>query len=233
MGVSSLAKTVTRQHRDCDLNPGPSAPESSTLSTRLPSTPTLITGWWFKTQYCTVHEHLQTGKTKLTPRSSTRVTHSLDEFRGFIEVALAVLKWRAGAVVRVLPVLVECLGYCGRSHHQRAQSYTHTHTRLTALLPGPPRWAGTRKVKPVGILLKQETVSGSGISWAVCKSAPRSRQTTTPAPHHCFYRPDALPAAQPTASKHWRHCMQSYNDTQTLHQLKFSSDRNFDVCAFF
>jgi len=40
----------------------------------------------------------------------------------------------------------------------------------------------------------------------ICKSAPRSRQTTTLAPHHSvFYRPDALPAAQPTASKHWRH----------------------------
>ena len=69
----------------------------------------------------------------------------------------------------------------------------HTHTRLTALCPGLPRWAGTRKVKPVWILQKQETVSGSGISWAICKSAPRSRQITTPAPHHSvFYRPDAL-----------------------------------------
>ena len=39
--------------------------------------------------------------------------------------------------------------------------------------------------------------------WAICKSARRSRQTTTPAPHHSvFYRPDALPDAQPTASKH-------------------------------
>ena len=48
-------------------------------------------------------------------------------------------------------------------------------------------------------------MSGSGVSWAVCKSAPRSRQITTPAPHHSvFYRPDALPATQPTASKHWR-----------------------------
>ena len=48
-------------------------------------------------------------------------------------------------------------------------------------------------------------MSGSGISWAVCKSAPRSRQITTPAPRHSvFYRPDALPATQPTASKHWR-----------------------------
>jgi len=83
---------------------------------------------------------------------------------------------------------------------------THTHTHLTALFPGLPGWAGTRKEKPIWILLKQDTVSGSGISWAICKSARRSRQITLPAPHHSvFYRPDALPAAQPTASKHWRH----------------------------
>ena len=37
MGVNSLPKTVTRQRRDCDLNPGPSAPESCTLTSRLPS----------------------------------------------------------------------------------------------------------------------------------------------------------------------------------------------------
>ena len=74
-----------------------------------------------------------------------------------------------------------------------------------ALCPGLPGWADTRKVKPIWILLKQETVSGSGIRWAICKSAPRSRQITTPAPHHSvFYRPDALPATQPTVSKHWR-----------------------------
>ena len=35
-----------------------------------------------------------------------------------------------------------------------------------ALCPGLPGCAGTRKVKPIWILLKQETVSGSGISWA-------------------------------------------------------------------
>ena len=37
MGVNGLPKTVTRQRRGCDLNLGPSAPESSTLTTRLPS----------------------------------------------------------------------------------------------------------------------------------------------------------------------------------------------------
>ena len=97
--------------------------------------------------------------------------------------------------------------------HQRGnrttvtQQHTFTNTRLMALFPGLPRWAGTRKVKPIWILLKQETVSGSGISWTICKSAPRSRQITTPAPHHSvFYRPDALPAAQPTASKGTDYC---------------------------
>jgi len=61
---------------------------------------------------------------------------------------------------------------------------THTHTCLMALCPGLPGWAGTRKATPTWILLKQETVSGSDISWAVCKSALHSRQITTPAPHY-------------------------------------------------
>ena len=37
--MNSLRKTVIRQRRGCDLNPGPSAPESSTLTTPLPSPP--------------------------------------------------------------------------------------------------------------------------------------------------------------------------------------------------
>ena len=82
----------------------------------------------------------------------------------------------------------------------------HTHT-FNSPFSGLTGWAGTRKVKPIWILLKQETVSGSGISWVICKSASHSRQITMPVPHHSkfFFRPDALPAAQPTASKHWRH----------------------------
>ena len=42
MGMNSLPKTVTRQRRDCDLNAGPSVPESSTLTTRLPKYPEAI-----------------------------------------------------------------------------------------------------------------------------------------------------------------------------------------------
>ena len=38
-----MPKTVTRQRRGCDLNPGPSAPESSTLTTRLPRATRYVT----------------------------------------------------------------------------------------------------------------------------------------------------------------------------------------------
>jgi len=76
----------------------------------------------------------------------------------------------------------------------------HTHKRLTTLCPGLPRWAGTRKVNTIRILLKQKTVSDSGISWAICKSAPRSRQITTPAPHHSVFLQAGCYSCRPTKS---------------------------------
>ena len=65
-----------------------------------------------------------------------------------------------------------------------------------ALFPGLPRWAGTRKVKPIWILLKQETVSGSGFSWAIYKSAPCCRQITMPPDHSVFFT-DRMPFLPP------------------------------------
>ena len=79
--------------------------------------------------------------------------------------------------------------------------YTHTHTRLMALCRGLPRWAGTRKVKPIWILLKQETVDGSGISWAimqVCTSLQTDNHTST-LPLLCFLQA-SCPSCRPTNS---------------------------------
>jgi len=104
-----------------------------------------------------------------------------------------------------------------------------THTRLMALFPRLPGWVGTKKVKPIWILLKQDTVSASGTSWAIYKSAPSSRQITTPAPHHSvFYRPDALPAAQRTASKHWRH--DDMRHTKNVNSTNYL--RSCSMCSF-
>jgi len=76
-----------------------------------------------------------------------------------------------------------------------------------AFFPGQPGKLAPEKqnhsVKTSLNLLEQEIVSGSGISWAICKSASRPREITMPALHHSvFYRPDALRTTQPTASKH-------------------------------
>ena len=76
---------------------------------------------------------------------------------------------------------------------------THTHS-FNGPLSGTTRVSQYQKGKPMWILLKQETVSGSGISWAICKSEPRSRQITTPASHHSFFLQAGCPSCHPTNS---------------------------------
>jgi len=79
-------------------------------------------------------------------------------------------------------------------------THTHTHTHLTALRPGLPGWANTRKEKPIWILLQRETVSGSGIRWAICKSEPCSSQIATTVPHHSSFLQAGCPSCRPTNS---------------------------------
>ena len=122
----------------------------------------------------------------------------------------AAAHWRAQATEG--PAGFDCIyprSIVARVHYGQTLTLTLTLTYIHPFngpLSGTTRVSQYQKGKTVWILLKQETVSGSGISWAICKSAPSCRQITTPAPHHLvFFRLDALPAAQPTASKHWRH----------------------------
>jgi len=98
--------------------------------------------------------------------------------------------------------------------------HLHTHTHIqsfycsSGICPGLPGWSGTRKVKPGRV---------KPICWALCKSAPHPRQprqhTTTQ------FLPDALPATQPTASKHWRTLAQEivFCEIQSLEQVSFSA----------
>ena len=141
-----------------------------------------------------IGRHPTTGKTNSTP---------IDAF--FSLNNATVLSWYSTTLCNTTLILTHNYIIYDKLSFKNKWYIPNTHP-FNGPFPGIPRWAGNRKVKPIWILLKQETVSGSGISWAICKSAPRSRQITTPAPHHSvFYRSDALPAAQPTASKNWRH----------------------------
>jgi len=99
--------------------------------------------------------------------------------------------------------------------------YTHTHTTILLLfwnLSGTTRVSRyqrgkTSKVKTNLDLLEQEIVSGSGICWAICKSAPHPRQPRQHSTTQFFYRLDALPATQPTASKHWRQMLSIFKQS--------------------
>jgi len=56
-----------------------------------------------------------------------------------------------------------------------------------------------QKGKPIWILLKQETVSGSGISWAaICKYAPHARQITHASTPPFSFLQAGCPSCRPT-----------------------------------
>ena len=76
------------------------------------------------------------------------------------------------------------------------RTYTYIHP-FNGPLSGTTQVSRYQKVKPIWILLKQETVSSSGISWAIMSC---SRQTTTPAPHHSVFLQAGCPSCRPTNS---------------------------------
>ena len=91
-------------------------------------------------------------------------------------------------------------------------AHTHTHV-FNGPFSGLPGWAGTRKLKPIWILLKQETVSGSGISWAICKSASRSRQITMPVLHHSKFFTGQMPFLSPNQQRQSTECTRCLHDS--------------------
>ena len=67
-----------------------------------------------------------------------------------------------------LPVIPD--GLARRFVMEECKDLDRTHTHLTALFPGLPGQAGTRKVNQSGFY-RSKTVSSSGVSWATCKYA--------------------------------------------------------------
>ena len=70
---------------------------------------------------------------------------------------------------------------------------------------------------PLVVMRRPVNLLNTGISWAIRRSTSRSTHITMPVTHRSvFYRSDALPAAQPTASKHWRHITQHRQNLKTF-----------------
>ena len=66
-------------------------------------------------------------------------------------------------------------------------------------------WQSTQKKRAALWQIIQHVNTARIVNIHLALLSSSNAQITTPAPHHSvFYRPDALPAAQPTASKRWR-----------------------------
>jgi len=117
-------------------------------------------------------------------------------------------------------VLVTLLAFKTYQH-----THTHTHTHTTVIRPSwilsGMSWVtrhqkdNIRQVKPIWIYWHKR-------QWvAVASAGPYANlhldPDTQPASHHSvFYRPDALSAAQPTASKHWRPIIKHTENTDLI-----------------
>jgi len=150
---------------------------------------------------------------KKVSTSEGDISESLAGRRRHLRIYRRILRWVTSVIREVGKRNVSV----SKAHLTRTCPHAHT---FNGPLSGTIQVSWYQKGKTNLILLKQETVRGSGISWAIYKSAPRSRQITMPAPHRSdFYRPDGLPAAQPTASTHWRQPARTHSSTEIYHLI--------------
>jgi len=104
------------------------------------------------------------------------------------------------------------------------------HNRFTAVFPGPPGWAGPRK-ELLDFMVQGEINRGRHTDHLAGCYSIRTNQCPHPPSPHIFYGPDALPAAKPAVSKHWRQLAHMYLKKQKSEQetcftaIHFSSDR--------
>jgi len=103
MGVNSLPKTVTRQNHGCDLNPGHSVPESSTLTTRLPSHP--LSKYHNAMRADTVGEVAAARSGSRPPHDAIRLSASWD----MTWVTFTANTWFSDAFTKSMTVFVVCL----------------------------------------------------------------------------------------------------------------------------
>ena len=100
--------------------------------------------------------------------------------------------------------------------------HTHTHTFNSPFFQDYPGEPGTKKGKT-----NLDFTEARDSEWQrhhlghmqVCISLQTDNHASTPP--LSFYRPDALPAAQPTASKHWRHYVGGYNNRSVAYSRRF------------
>jgi len=72
-------------------------------------------------------------------------------------------------------------------HSRDYYNYYYCHFTAPWAVSGTTQVSWYQKGKSNLDLLEQEIVSARGVSWAICKSAPRPRQITMPGSHHSVF----------------------------------------------
>jgi len=85
-----------------------------------------------------------------------------------------------------------------------------------AVFPGPPGWASARR-ELLEFKAQEKINRGRHTDHPAGRHSIRTNQCPPPPSPHIFYRLDALPAAQPTVSKHWRHVVIATKPKSTQH----------------
>ena len=109
--------------------------------------------------------------------------------------------------------------------HFSVTTTTH-HNRFTGLFPWPPGSAGAR-IELLDFMVQGKINRGKQTDHPAGRHSIRTNQCLPPPSPHFFYRPDALPAAQPTVSKHWRQNF-SVRNIEFFNQIElaFNQPRN-------
>ena len=110
------------------------------------------------------------------------------------------------------------------------ETHTHTHTRLTAFFSGTTQMSRYQKGKN-NLDFMEQTVSGSGITWAICKSAPCYRQITTPAPHHSVFLQAGCPSCHPTNSIKALKASVHHSSKRNVHENIMHAAAHTDICT--
>ena len=102
--------------------------------------------------------------------------------------------------------------------HARTHACTHTHTHpFYGPLDFVWDYLGELVPEPIWILQKQETLRGSGISWAIGKSAPHHRDNHASTHHSVFAGPSSHPTNSVKALKAKRKCKLKSCDSDISH----------------
>ena len=98
-----------------------------------------------------------------------------------------------------------------------------------ALFPGPPGWASARR-ELLDFMVQGKINRGRHNDHPTGRHSIWTNQCPLP-PSPIFYRPDALPAAQLTVSKHWRHLAHLVK-SMSFQNHRFRGSCQVDVSQF-